>query len=49
MLYEVITLAANLDKLLQSGYLRRNELGNLLVEFKLADHRATANGLPLPL
>ncbi|MCD8547309.1 MAG: YdgA family protein [Aeromonadaceae bacterium] len=46
---QIPQLAANLDKLLQSGYLRRNELGNLLVEFKLADHRATANGLPLPL
>lgn len=46
---QIPQLAANLDKLLQTGYLRRNELGNLLVEFKLADHRATANGLPLPL
>ncbi|WP_409422464.1 DUF945 family protein [Pseudaeromonas sp. ZJS20] len=46
---QIPQLAANLDTLLQNGYLRRNELGNLLVEFKLADHRATANGLPLPL
>lgn len=46
---QIPQLAANLNKLLQTGYLKRDELGNLQVEFKLADHRATANGLPLPL